>query len=50
MVQCNSGQLDAVADLGALAEVRAGWWWDQARSVLMIKSRRQVEMLTVEVS
>ena len=50
MVQCNSAELDAVADLGALAKVRTGWWWDQARSVLRIKSRRQAGMLTAEVS
>jgi hypothetical protein len=49
MVQCNSDQLDAIANLGALAKMRAGWLWDRARSVLTIKSRRQVELLTVEV-
>jgi hypothetical protein len=50
LVKCKAVQLDPLADLEALAKVQTGWWWDEARGVLTIKSPRDVEMLTVQVS
>ena len=50
LVKCNTVSLDPLADLEALAKVQTGWWWDEARRVLTIKSPRHVEMLTVQVS
>ena len=50
LVKCNAVQLNPLADLEALAKAQNGWWWDEARGVLTIKSPRDVEMLTVQIS
>jgi hypothetical protein len=49
-VKCDTGELDALANAESLERVQAGWWWNGARGVLTIKSRKKVQALTVQVS
>ncbi len=49
-VRCNDALLDVLADGESLERAPAGWFWEEARGLLTIKSRREDDALTFQIS
>lgn len=49
-VSCDGASLDALPSIASIEAAQGGWWWDEARQLLTIKLRRQMQSLTVRVA